>query len=593
MKKLTNVIVFIACLIFLLGGISGCGQKKKSTEPPKTTAAVDQNVTAASPSTKPAQLPVRYQSPGFVLPKDKLDETIIGGANPAGEYQIKVGATIRSTNGPQPLWDVMKRLANLKGMTVSWASDVDQNVLVDVDISATDDFRDAIANLLRQADYFHELSGKSIVIRNKTTKIFKISVPLMQGGYNTTVGGNFLSSKEASSSGTEGTVKITSADNKFNVWENIETNLKSILKISSTERKDISGASSDPKDKQAGDSKNATKNATGKDQGKKDQGMDTPDIEPTAHPARYSAKDEPYFVIDKSIGLITVTAKPALLDTVEKYLDNLKNHLFQQVNIEAKIVEVYLKDNSRIGIDWSNVLKNNTNNPLSGSIQFGQQGSLPLAGQVYPHSGSFASSFISRVAINNFNFNTLLNALNEQGDTHVLANPKITVLNGQPAVISVGKDVAYVKSVKRDESDSGSGGLRITFTAEVGNVVQGIALGVMASVVDKDKVVLHLTPITTDIENLLPDGSVATTTVGEGAIVLSLPQVKVREMSTMVEVQNGEMLIIGGLIDSLETKEEDFVPGLGNLPVLRYLFGVKEKKLNRRELVILLSPKII
>jgi len=587
MKKLTNVIVFIACLIFLLGGISGCGQKKKSTEPPKTTAAVDQNVTAAPPSTKPAQLPVRYQSPGFVLPKDKLDETIIGGANPAGEYQIKVGATIRSTNGPQPLWDVMKRLANLKGMTVSWASDVDQNVLVDVDISANDSFNDAIANLLRQADYFHELSGKSIVIHNKTTKVFKMSVPFMQGGYTSTVGGNFLSNKDAAS-GTEGSVKISSVDNKFNVWENIESNLKSILQTSSVERKDVLGAPA--KDQKPADNKNAS----GKE---KDQASNSSETSPASSSttARYSAKDEPYFVIDKSVGLITVTAKPVLLKRVENYLDNLKQHLFQQVSIEAKIVEVYLQNNSRVGIDWTSVFKNS---PFSGSIQFGQQNLDPTKipttplGTVYPNSGSFASSFISRVTLNDFNFNTLLNALNEQGDTHVLANPKITVLNGQPAIISIGKDVAYVKSVKKDVTSSSST-YDVTYTAEVGNVVQGIALGVMASVVDKDKVVLHLTPVTTDIENLEPDGSVVMTIIADGTMQLGLPQVKVREMSTMVEVQSGEMLIIGGLIDSMESKNENYIPVLGSIPGVKYLFGVEEKKMQKRELVILLSPKII
>jgi general secretion pathway protein D/MSHA biogenesis protein MshL len=115
----------------------------------------------------------------------------------------------------------------------------------------------------------------------------------------------------------------------------------------------------------------------------------------------------------------------------------------------------------------------------------------------------------------------------------------------------------------------------------------------MASIVDKDKVVLHLTPITTDIENLQADGSVAMTAIGGGAMELGLPQVKIREMSTIVEVQDGELLVIGGLIDSTETKNENFIPGLGSIPGVRYLFGVAEKKLLERELVILLSPKIV
>ncbi|WP_310599499.1 pilus (MSHA type) biogenesis protein MshL [Desulfobulbus sp.] len=574
MMKFTKLFVCFAVSVCLICGMVGCAQNNKSREQSKTQDTFDKAGSFATPSpTTPAQLPIRYQSAGYVLPKDKLD-TSLTVSDTSGEFQIKVGATIRSTNGPLPLWDVMKRLANLKGMTVSWASDVDQNALVDVDISATDNFFDAITNLLRQADYFHEVNEKNIVIRNKTTKVFKMAVPFMQGGYTSSVGGNFLANKDAAS-GTEGSVKIASADNKFNVWENIETNLRSILQTSSVERKDVTGSSASPDGKKNAES---SKNAPAKE-----PAAVVSDTEFTVErpAARYSAKDEPSFVIDRSVGLITVTAKPALLDTVEKYLDNLKNHLFRQINIEAKIVEVFLQDNSKIGIDWSSVFKDS---PLSGTVHFG------TAGQVYPDT---PGGFVSRITLSSFNFTVLLNALNEQGDSHVLANPKLTVLNGQPALISVGKDVAYVKSITRDETESTGGSPRVTFTAEVGNVVQGIALGVMASIVDNNKVVLHLTPITTDIENLMPDGSIAMTTLAEGAIELGLPQVKVREMSTMVEVQNGEMLVIGGLIDSVEVKNADFIPGLGSIPVVKYLFGVEEKRLVKRELVILLSPKII
>ncbi len=61
----------------------------------------------------------------------------------------------------------------------------------------------------------------------------------------------------------------------------------------------------------------------------------------------------------------------------------------------------------------------------------------------------------------------------------------------------------------------------------------------------------------------------------------------------MVEVENGEMLVIGGLIDSVEGTKGSFAPLVGSIPVIKYLFGVEEKVKTRKELVILLSPKII
>jgi type II secretory pathway component GspD/PulD (secretin) len=171
-----------------------------------------------------------------------------------------------------------------------------------------------------------------------------------------------------------------------------------------------------------------------------------------------TARDGSSFVIDKTVGLITVTAKPSTLKAVDSYIDNLKKHLYQQVNIEAKIIEVFLQDNSKIGLDWSSVLKDKS---VIATTSFGN------AGQVYPYnspnSDLFANTFISRVTIPSISFEVLLNALNEQGESHVLANPKLTVLNGQPAIISVGKDIAYVKQV----------------TAEVDNDAQTLLLPIL------------------------------------------------------------------------------------------------------------------
>ncbi len=110
---------------------------------------------------------------------------------------------------------------------------------------------------------------------------------------------------------------------------------------------------------------------------------------------------------------------------------------------------------------------------------------------------------------------------------------------------------------------------------------------------DGKKIILHLTPITTDVEDLDSNGNIKMTSFGEDALQLGLPKVKVRQMSTMVEVENGEMLVIGGLIDSAEGKTGSFAPGVGSIPIVRYLFGVEEKTMQKRELVILLTPRII
>ena len=129
---------------------------KQEATPPSNEAKTDPQP-AVEKDTGPAQLPVRFQNPSYYIQEDQASNDL---GDDADEYQIKVGANITSTQGPQPLWDILKRVANLKGMSVSWASDVDQNVLVDVDISADDNFFDAIDNMLRQVDYFMNLRDR-------------------------------------------------------------------------------------------------------------------------------------------------------------------------------------------------------------------------------------------------------------------------------------------------------------------------------------------------------------------------------------------------------------------------------------------------
>lgn len=578
----------LCLLAFLLIFLASCA-KQEASAPDAAKTPTEEVLTEAQQmppqSTETNQLPVRYQNASYFTQDEKASDML---GEDTEDYVIKVGANISSTKGPQPLWDILKRLANLKGMTVSWASDVDQNVLVDVNISADDNFYDAIDNLLRQVDYFHEINDNAIIVKYRETKKFNIAIPYMKGGYTSNVGGNFLAGRDAAT-GTEGTVKITSTENKFDVWENIAANMDAIMqewRTQKTEEETITSteATSDGKTMAAESTETKTQQAT-----------------------RQVSLGGSYYTIDKSVGMITVTAPRPLLQKIENYIENLKKELYRQVVIEAKIIEVTLSDNSKIGLDWSQVLKDFN---ITGAMEFGTGGVL---GQVWPwnppdefkptsgydfdlrspdpsdtthYLGPYPDSFIHKVSLTALPFSVMLNALNEQGEATVLSNPKMTMLNGQPAVLSVGKDVRYISEIESEVDDETGD---TTYTVTTDSIVQGIAFGVMASIIDEDSVVLHLTPITTD----LVGDVIEYRQIGFSGAEVGLPVVQVREMSTMVQVNNGEMLIIGGLISSVEGKTEDFAPVVGDIPLIRYLFGVEEKRMEKKELVILLTPRII
>lgn len=560
------------CLSMFLATVAGCAGKEKEEAPVETAEVVATDVAAAdaSVSATPATLPVRFQAPNYLTPAQQVNDDM---ESESEEYEIKVGATIRSTGGPQPLWDILKRLANLKNMSVSWASDVNLSALVDVDIAAEDNFFAAIDNLLRQVDYFHVVENKTIIVKYKSTKVYQIALPQIKGNYTTTVGGNYLTDRDAAT-GTEGTVKITSDENSFDVWENIKLNLDTILEVWSVRRETETG------DEGIDDEDSAASNQT-ENTDKIDTGDDRSKL------TQKTVDAKAYYTVDKSIGLISVTAPKPLLEKVDLYITNLKKELYRQVVIEAKIIEVFLQDNSKIGLDWSGVLKDFD---ISGTTFFGTAGSGG-DGQVYPWipavgEADSITTFVSKITLSPVNFSVMLNALNEQGDATVLSNPKLTVLNGQPALISVGTDITYIKEVS---SETNSETRTVTYTAETDSVVEGVALGVVPSIIDDDSIMLHLTPITTD----LVEDPIEYRQIGGEALEIGLPRVRVRDMSTMVRVNNGEMLIIGGLIDSVEAKEGKFAPVVGNIPLFKYLFGYEEKKMEKRELVILLTPKII
>lgn len=568
--KYLKFCVISSSLLLLTLSLSSCSnntqhQEQKSNLAQETVQSVAKTETIAAPAL-PLSLPVKYQTAAYVVDKDDSDNISI-----AEESKLKVGARITSTRGPQPLWDIIKRLASLKRMNVSWASDVDKNVLVDVDINANDDFYTALDNMLRQVDYFHEMNDNTIVIKFKETRQFQIAMPFTKQDYSTGTGGNLLGNIEGSNN-VDGTINLSSKGNEFDIWDNIKLNLDTIMQIWTFRREGetVKEGTGEIKDKAV--AKEGSRSYSGK---KEVAALSESSDESTTSTAQSSGDvtgGEGYYLIDKPVGLITVTAPRPILEKVDAYITTLKKSLYQQISIEAKIIEVQLDDTSSIGINWSEVLKDFN---INGLIEFGANG------VIHPGSGQF----ISRISLADKSFTVLLNALNEQGDTKILSNPRISVMNGQPALITVGKNVTYVDSI---ESERDSDTNEVNFTVNTERILSGIGMGLTATILGNNEIIMNLVPITSELEEpieLLPVGN-------EGGVV-GLPVINVREMSTTVKVKDGEMLVIGGLISETKDKRGEFAPVLGDIPGLRYFFGFERKDHLKRELIILLRPQII
>ncbi len=572
--------------LLLTALFAGCVPQPKTPEQTKadfiakhSQGAIDGSAQTAK-ETESNQLPLRYQRPSYFAPS----EASAAGAT-ASAAAIPVGVRI-TPNEPKPLRLVIQQLAALKSMNISWANDVDKDSLVHVTIMPEEDFFEAIDNVLRQLDYFYELDGNTLVIKHKETKKFHIAMPFTASSYSTSVGGDVLGgsggSSGGSSGGMTGTLSLQSSANKFDIWNNIQTNLDKILQIWST-----------PPTPVVAGANNAAPGAPG-------TGQPTTPANPAAAPqpaqpgaagavALANSQDSGhsglgYYTIDRPIGLITVTAPRSVQTKIERYLTNLKNEIYRQVSIEAKIIEVTLSGDTTTGLDWSALsYKRDTATHVGLTLNHLDSININQGGTLNTDRNQTLLTFSTP------NFNVLIDAIKQQGHVEILSNPKISVMNGEPAMISVGKNVTYVSKVT-STSDSQTG--TVSYTVTPGNVMSGLGMGVIATIMDNGEIVLTLTPVTSVLTEPIEYKTFGSSASGN-SVQIGLPEVNLREMNTMVRVKNGEMLVVGGLIDNSTDYNNQYVSGPGKLPILGKLFRTDGTVSQKKELIILLRPKII
>ena len=187
----------------------------------------------------------------------------------------------------------------------------------------------------------------------------------------------------------------------------------------------------------------------------------------------------------------------------------------------------------------------------------------------------------------NKNFSFLLRALQEQGDVSTLSNPRINIMNGQTALLSVGRNTSFVSRVETTTTTGTTP--TTTFTVETNSVLSGIIFGIVPFINNNGEITLTITPIVSNLVELERQ-SIGT---GDNSIEIKLPTVDLREMSTTVKVLDGQMIIIGGLIDNKERLNEDKVPLLGDIPFLGAAFKSVDKVDEKTELVIMLIPRLV
>ncbi len=421
-----------------------------------------------------------------------------------------------------PLRDILYIIADAGGLNLIIESGVNADTPVTTTLRNVTLY-EALEAVFDSLDYFWEIKNNVLRVVPQRTKVFELPLPPVSQSMDVDLGGDILGGMQTAGTG------VTTGNIKGNISQKISSD------------------------------RGAYNFWQGLEESlKKIHEMSTANLKPS-------------FTINKVTGTVFVTGGKRDLLQVERFLNKLKESLSRQVLIEARIAEVQLSDTLKYGIDWTFL----DNWRGVGEITVGTEGFKNIVD--IPRFN---------IGVTGANFNSILRALETQGKVNVLSNPKVNIMNGQTALLSVGRNFSFISRVETTTTTTGTAPTT-TFTVNTSNLLSGIMLGVIPFVNEKGEISLTITPIISDLV-AMEEKTIGQT--GQNFIKISLPTVDLREMSTIIKVKNGETIIIGGLIQEKDSVKENRVPLLGSIPLIGNLFKSHEKVKDRKELVIMLRP---
>jgi len=304
------------------------------------------------------------------------------------------------------------------------------------------------------------------------------------------------------------------------------------------------------------------------------QRMDIP-VVTRAFEIRYSKAEDVAKKIEsflsKNIGKVEYdgrSSKVLVTDTEEKLGQIAKmiqtfDTKHPEVLIEAKIVQVNLNDQYKLGVDWEAIVSDFH--------------SLDLASQFDILSSTDKRGKLSIGTLSGDDYTVLIEALQTVGDTNILSNPRITVINNEEAKILVGSSEPYVTTQTTTTSSGPS------TTAETVNFIEvGVKLYVTPVIHGDGYVTMKIRPEVSARTDYL------TTSTNN-----KIPIVETSQAETTVMVKDGITIVIGGLIKEQDSKTINKVPLLGDIPVLGRVFRNEDKEKTKTEIIIFLTPTIV
>ncbi len=288
-------------------------------------------------------------------------------------------------------------------------------------------------------------------------------------------------------------------------------------------------------------------------------------------------------VINRISGTIQVTDLHPRVMEIARYINDINSAILRQVDIQVKIVEVLLNDNFSLGVDWSRLV----NQTSGANLNFNINNTItsPTAGV-----GAALSNVLHLTAADigshgENKITAMITALRQQGQVQIVSQPHIRTLNNQSALIKVGTDRTFFR--REQNTDNTTAGSNTTTTDVPQVVTEGIVLSITPQISKDGWVMMDISPVVTRVS------SVTEVKDSKGDVKSSAPNLDIRQISSLVRAFNGETVVIGGLIQTVDADTHRGVPGLSDVPVAGNLFKAKSTSKARKELIIFLTPTII
>jgi general secretion pathway protein D len=478
-----------------------------------------------------------------------------------------------------------------------------------VTINAIDQtLQQILTRIAKQVDMRWEIDGPNLVVMQDSPFLrnYKVDYVNMSRDVSGTVSINTqIASTSASAGGTAATgggnnsstsVK-SSAQNNF--WQSLEKNLKDILRESD---KILPEGSSETvierSDQQAttGTGAQQGQGSTGRSGGAATSLAGSPNAaslqqQGTTVVKRTTFREAASIIVNPEAGVVVVRATARQHEKVQEYLDMVLTSARRQVIIEATIAEVRLSDTYQQGINWQTLRSLRPGNPQAGFSAAQNPSGVPVPDPFAAAAGSFttppgAFAFLLNYVAPGLGLSSTLSLLETFGKVRVLSSPKISVLNNQTAMLKVVDNVVYFE-IKNDSTTTTTGTTN-NFTSTAKSVSVGLVMSVTPQISEQGSILLNVRPTISSLK-----GAGKTDPTPGLAVANVVPEIQTREMESMLRLSDGEVAVMGGLMEDKIDYNSNEVPGLGGIPVVGNFFRNRNDTSSKTELVIFLKPTII